>query len=141
MQFKLLAAIGTISIAAMMMTVSPVLSVDMIGMCQDLSREVESAEGGSHLELEISACTAAIETQGFGHSTYAVLYGARAAGYYFKGQYDRAIADYDQSLQHFPEYFPAICNRGLAKQKIGDTAGANADFARARQLRPQQKCE
>ena len=53
-----------------------------------------------------------------------------------KQDYDRAIADYTETIRLDPKYALAFYNRGLAKQKIGDTAGGEADLASARALDP-----
>jgi tetratricopeptide (TPR) repeat protein len=136
MRIKRFAAMAAISVTALAATALPALPVDIIGMCQDLLREIETNHGGSHLDLQISTCTAAIETPGFDDGAYAVLYGARGTGYAFKSQYDRAIADYTQSIHLLPTYVPSIYNRGLVKRMTGDSSGAEADFARVRRLRP-----
>jgi tetratricopeptide (TPR) repeat protein len=73
----------------------------------------------------------------------------RGNAYRHKGDYDRAIRDYDQALElvsiHIDNVLPQIHarflnNRGLAKQAKGDVAGANADFAEAKQIDPLTQC-
>jgi tetratricopeptide (TPR) repeat protein len=51
-----------------------------------------------------------------------------------KGDYGRAIADYDEAIQLNPTAL-TFCDRGIAKSKINDRS-ANADIAKARQLDP-----
>jgi tetratricopeptide (TPR) repeat protein len=53
-----------------------------------------------------------------------------------KREFERAIADYDQAITLNPKYAAAFYNRGLTKQKKGDTEGSDADIAQARQLQP-----
>ena len=49
---------------------------------------------------------------------------------------DRAIADFDQAIKLDPKNAKAIYERGVAKRKSGDAAGADADIAAAKQLDP-----
>ena len=53
-----------------------------------------------------------------------------------KGDYDRAIADYDRAIQLKPDYAEAYVNRGWAYNAKGDYDRAIADFDRAIQLKP-----
>jgi tetratricopeptide (TPR) repeat protein len=65
-------------------------------------------------------------------STVAAL-NQRCAGYFFKNDLDRAIADFDAALRVVPSFADALYGRGLAKQKKGDAAGGNADIAAAKE--------
>ena len=47
---------------------------------------------------------------------------------------DQAIADYAVAIRRNPELADAYDNRGVAYEKQGDQAKADADFAKARQL-------
>ena len=55
------------------------------------------------------------------------LFKNRGLAYYRKGQYDDAIADFDQAVKF--GYVRALFYRSLAKDKLGDEAGAAADIA------------
>jgi tetratricopeptide (TPR) repeat protein len=50
-----------------------------------------------------------------------------------KGDYDHAIADYNEAIQLDPNNALAFCNRGRAKRNINDATG-NTDIAKAKQL-------
>src|SRR5262245_49462751 len=50
-----------------------------------------------------------------------------------KGEWDRAIADYDLAIA-FDARAAIYNNRGLAKQRKGDLAGALSDYNRAIEL-------
>jgi tetratricopeptide (TPR) repeat protein len=65
---------------------------------------------------------------------YALAFVDRGIAYADKNEYDRAIQDYDQAIRVDPNDPDAWHNRGLAKQAKGDTAGGDADIAKARQL-------
>ena len=50
-----------------------------------------------------------------------------------KGDYDRAIADYNEAIRLDPKNAAALCQRGMLKRKIDDSSG-NADIAEAKEL-------
>jgi hypothetical protein len=50
-----------------------------------------------------------------------------------KGDYDRAVVDYNEAVRLDPTNALAFCNRGRAKRNINDVSGG-ADIAKARQL-------
>jgi len=52
------------------------------------------------------------------------------------GQFDNAIADYNAVLKLKPKLAISLYNRGLAKQKKGDSAGGDADIAAAKAIDP-----
>ena len=56
-----------------------------------------------------------------------LLFYNRGVAYHRKGQYDLAVADYDQAVGF--GYSKALYNRSLAKEKLNDKDGAAADFA------------
>lgn len=60
----------------------------------------------------------------------------RGSLYNDKGEYDRAIADFDRALALDPNYYLAYGNRGVANQKKGDFHGAIADFNKTIELNP-----
>jgi tetratricopeptide (TPR) repeat protein len=78
------------------------------------------------LDEQIRGCTILIESARK-KKTIARIYNNRGVAYFRKGQYDLAIADYDQAIGF--GYGNALYNRSLAKEKLDDKAGAAADFA------------
>lgn len=63
-------------------------------------------------------------------------YSNRGFASYYKGLYDRAIRDENEAIRLAPNDAISYFVRGLAKQKAGDTAGGDADLAKAQQLDP-----
>lgn len=59
---------------------------------------------------------------------------AKALSGLYKGDVDRAIADYDEAIRVSPKCGRAYNSRGLAYQQKGDHLKAEADFAKAREL-------
>ena len=78
------------------------------------------------LNLQIRGCGSLIRTSKI-NEKLAVLFEARGLAHYRKGRYARAIADYDEAIRLGASN--ALYNRSLAKDKLGDTAGAAADYA------------
>jgi tetratricopeptide (TPR) repeat protein len=60
----------------------------------------------------------------------------RGGAYGSKGEWAKAIADLDEAIRLDPNNARAYYFRGLAKRITGDTAGGDADVARAHQLDP-----
>jgi Flp pilus assembly protein TadD len=56
--------------------------------------------------------------------------------YAMKGNYNRAIEDFDQALARIPNSAHALFNRGIVKMRKGDRMGGRADIAQARLLDP-----
>ena len=78
------------------------------------------------LDEQIRGCTILIESARK-KKNIGRIYNNRGVAYFRKGQYELAIADYDQAVNF--GYSNALYNRSLAKEKLDDKAGAAADFA------------
>ena len=63
---------------------------------------------------------------------YAIAYSNRGHSYYNKGQYDRAIANYDKAIKLDPKFAIAYNNRGILCYDQGDYEHAQAYAHRAR---------
>ncbi|MBI4367700.1 MAG: tetratricopeptide repeat protein, partial [Deltaproteobacteria bacterium] len=60
----------------------------------------------------------------------------RGDSYNLKGDYDRAIADYDRALKLNPGFYLAYNNRGAAFHKKGDLGRAIADYEQELRVNP-----
>src|SRR5512146_2084087 len=87
-------------------------------------------------ESQIKGCTWLINGT---HETPLILATAhnnRGNAYSEKGDYDRAIEDYDLAIKFNPSYDKPFNNRGVAYQKKGDYDRAIKDFDEAIKLNP-----
>jgi tetratricopeptide (TPR) repeat protein len=84
----------------------------------------------------VAACTAAIGTGAVADGPLAQAYSARAVAWHNKGQFDRAISDYDQAIRLAPTNAATFNNRGIAWQAKGNLERAIADFGEAIRLDP-----
>jgi len=66
-------------------------------------------------------------------------YNNRANARYAKGDYEAALADYNQALTLNPRYAEVYGNRGMLWTRLGRTAEAEADFAQCLELKPDMK--
>jgi Flp pilus assembly protein TadD len=60
----------------------------------------------------------------------------RAKAHSAEKDYTSAIADYDRAIQLDRPSAPLFYGRGIAKRRLGDVTGADADLESARQLDP-----
>ena len=60
---------------------------------------------------------------------------ARGVEKWNKGDYQGAIADYDQAIKLKPDYAEPYNNRGLARSALGDNQGAIADYEESLRLK------
>ena len=66
----------------------------------------------------------------------AQAYNNRGIAYAEKGDYDRAIQDYDKAIKLNLDFAEAYFNRGLAYAEKGDYDRAIQDYDKASELRP-----
>jgi tetratricopeptide (TPR) repeat protein len=83
-------------------------------------------------ELAIQDCNEAIRL----NPRQPMFHHNRGMTYVELEKWDDAIKDYDQAIALNPKYAQAYHDRSLARRKRGDVKGADADLAKARQLRP-----
>ena len=82
------------------------------------------------LDQQIIGCTTLIQAKKK-QKNLGRLFDTRGVAYFRKGQYDLAIADYDRAVAL--GYTQALYHRSIAKEKLGDRAGAGADLGAFRQ--------
>lgn len=81
-------------------------------------------------EQAIKLYDKAIELESKGIDNIEVCYYNRGRAYFKRGDYQKAIADYTKAIEISPKskYYS---DRAVAYEKIGDTANASLDTARA----------
>src|SRR5258706_3838671 len=87
-------------------------------------------------DLQIASCTASIQSRRLSGKDLSITYSQRGNAYYTKGQYDRAIQDYERAIRLNPKDFLTFANRGMAYFIIGQYDRAIQDCDQAIQLDP-----
>src|SRR6516162_9965070 len=103
-----------------------------------LFRNIELCNGADRSlpDIQIGGCTALIDSGKQPPQTLVIAYNNRGNAFSAKGEYDRAIQDYDQSIKLNPDYYRAFNNRGVAYQKKGEYQRAILDYDEAIRLKP-----
>jgi tetratricopeptide (TPR) repeat protein len=91
---------------------------------------------GPDPDISIGACTAMIQAGQETQENIAKAFGNRGNAYFGKGQYDRAIEDYDQAIRLNPNYAFAFHGRGLAYAFKGQYDRAIEDYDQAIRIIP-----
>lgn len=89
------------------------------------------------LDLQINGCTATIQSGRWSGQDLVRAYYHRSIAYRIKGQYDRAIADYDSVLRLDPKNAAIFISRGNTYRAMGESDHAIADYGEAIRLDPQ----
>jgi lipoprotein NlpI len=89
-------------------------------------------------DLAIQHCTRAIESGKFSGEPLSQLHLNRGIEWAAKGDFDRAIADYDAAIKLHPKSADAHYNRGNAWARKGDPDRAIADYDAAIRLDPKE---
>src|SRR5262245_36471397 len=87
-------------------------------------------------DVQIDGCTSLIDSGKQTPQTLVIAYHNRGNAYMAKGEYDRAVQDYGESIKLNPNYARAFNNRGVAYQKKGAHDLAIKDFDEAIKLNP-----
>ena len=85
---------------------------------------------------QIKGCTALIETGKETALVLAIAHNNRGDAFSAKGEFDRAISDYDLAIKFNPTFSKPFNNRGVAYQKKGEYDRAIKDFDEAIKLSP-----
>ena len=84
----------------------------------------------------MAACDRAISSGELTGRALALAHSNRGVEWTARGDLTRAIADYDQAIQHDPSQAAAFHNRGTARASKRDFDGAIADYAEAIRRNP-----
>ncbi len=102
----------------------------------DFAQDNRQCGGDPNPDIEIGGCTRLIQSGRFNNKNLAITFNNRGTGYSRKGEYDRAIRDFDAALRLKPDDASAFYNRGNAYAKKGEYDRAIRDFDAALRLRP-----
>lgn len=99
-------------------------------------RNIELCNGSDRnsAESQIKGCTALINSGAPTSFGLAIAYNNRGNAYANSAEYDRAIEDYDHSLELNPRYVRAYNNRGVAYEKKREFGRAIENYDAATQL-------
>ena len=87
-------------------------------------------------DLAVAGCSRAIDSREYTGRSLARVYARRGGAYAAKGDVNRAVADYNESMRIDPTYPAAYLNRGNVWFHRGDFDRAIADYNQAIQLDP-----
>ena len=87
-------------------------------------------------DIQIDGCTALINSGEPMPQALVIAYNNRGNAYTTKGEYDRAVQDYDQSIKLNPNYARAFNNRAwLTRKKVTTTALSATSMSRSSSIR------
>jgi len=102
----------------------------------DFAQDNRQCGGDPNPDIEIGGCTRLIQSGRFNNKNLAIIFNNRGTGYSRKGEYDRAIRDFDAALRLKPDDASAFYNRGIAYYGKGQYDQAIRDFTEAIRLKP-----
>lgn len=88
------------------------------------------------IDQRIEGCSAVIKAGREKGEKLAEAFNTRGIGYRLKGDYDHAIADYNQAIRINAKFAAAYNNRAIAYDTKGDYDRAVADYEQAIKLKP-----
>jgi tetratricopeptide (TPR) repeat protein len=94
------------------------------------------AEDTVTVDQRIDGCSAVIKAARDKGDRLAEAFNNRGVGYRLKGDYDRAIQDYNQAIKLNAKFATAYNNRGVAHDKKGEYDRAILDYDQAIKLKP-----
>jgi len=102
------------------------------------SQDFKWCEGktGTSADQQIAGCTGLIESGRGNDNGLSMAFYNRGNGYAAKGDFDRAIEDYDDAIKHNPKMAVAFSNRGNAYKEKEQYERALADYDMAIELGP-----
>ena len=122
------------SIVLFVGAVFAVIATPAVATDQNDYKHCQGTDTNGSNDMVIRGCTALIESGDWVGKDLASIYVDRANAYFNKGDYDRAIHDFSKALKIRPDDKTAMADRGLAKIKMGDNEGGEADIAAAKAM-------
>jgi len=121
---------GKASIQPRILAVAAVAAVLLAGPVAARSRDENwsQCKDANDPDLKINACTELIQSGQETTTNLAIAFNSRGNAYTDKGQYDRAIQEYDQAIKLNSKYATPYYNRGIAHYALGQFEDAAADF-------------
>jgi tetratricopeptide (TPR) repeat protein len=87
---------------------------------------------GGDLEAALTECNKSLALREDGDT-----HDSRGLIYLKQGRFGEARADYDIALKEDPKSASSLFGRGIARRRLDDVAGGNADMAAAKAIDPQ----
>ena len=108
-----------------------VMPINMV--VAQMSKEWSQCSGaeGAIADVIISGCSTVIQAGQGSPKQLATAFNNRGVVYKFKGEYDRALEDYNQAILRNPSYANAYNNRGVIYRLKGDYYRALRDYDEA----------
>src|SRR5262244_3212742 len=122
--------------AVLILVVSPAISVWAVGKPTANNEDIPKCYKSTNSEMAINYCTQAIESGQLSGKGLAFAFYKRANGYYERGQYDRAIEDYNHVIGLNPNHANAFSNRGATYARKGEYDRAIENYDEAIRLNP-----
>src|SRR5262245_18019090 len=115
-----------------------VMASPAVAQTQQQIEWCENTNRAFFVDLQIDGCTAAIRSADQrSQKELASHFNSRGLAYRAKGDFDRAIADFDEAIRLEPKGAAAFLNnRGLARHSMNDYDGAIAGFDEVIRLAP-----
>jgi tetratricopeptide (TPR) repeat protein len=99
-------------------------------------RDIKNCDQSADWDRKIAGCTKLLTEPRFPPAALSTIYAARGTGWAAKNDFNRAIADFDESLRLDPKNLVALSNRGAAWLLRGEPAKAVADLDAVISLNP-----
>jgi len=116
--------------ATVLATVAVMCNTVLVAQTSKEWRQCSGGEGPI-VDVIISGCSAVIQAGQDNPRLLATAFNNRGVAYKFKGEYDRAVEDYDQAILLNPNLANAYNNRGVIYRLKGDYDRAIRDYDEA----------